>query len=382
MFLKKLLHTNPELVRYAKYLHESGIIRPDSYVLDVDTILKNANMMLDCANREHVELLFMLKQLGRNPYLAQKLMELGYHGAVCVDYKEAQCMIKHHIPLGNVGHLVQIPKHLLKEIIVSRPAQITVYTAEKIIQIQDVAKELDIHVSLTLKVVRKEDMIYKSQEGGFALDELDMVIKLVENLSHVHIEGVTAFPCFLYDEVRKENISTPNAQTICLAKACLEEHGCTIKHVNMPSASCMDTIPRIHAMGGNQAEPGHALTGTTPFHVDHEEGYEKPAYVYVSEISHQCADRSYAFGGGYYRRGHLKEALVNDTIVQAYPMEDSAIDYHFTLQRGKEHVGDGVIFCFRTQMFVTRSDVVLVEGLHTGNPHVVGIYDALGKKIS
>ena len=38
-----------------------------------------------------------------------------------------------------------------------------------------------------------------------------------------------------------------------------------------------------------------------------------------------------------------------------------------------------VIMAFRFQMFVTRSKVALVEGIHNNNPHVIGVYDGLGK---
>ena len=52
---------------------------------------------------------------------------------------------------------------------------------------------------------------------------------------------------------------------------------------------------------GTHGEPGHALTGTTPFHVNRR-AVEKPAYVYVSEISHNFRGKSYFYAGGYYSR--------------------------------------------------------------------------------
>ncbi|WP_225377309.1 alanine racemase, partial [Escherichia coli] len=35
----------------------------------------------------------------------------------------------------------------------------------------------------------------------------------------------------------------------------------------------------------------------------------------------------------------------------------------------------------RTQIFVTRSDVVLVSGIHCGEPKIVGRYDSLGNPL-
>ncbi|MCR9028949.1 YhfX family PLP-dependent enzyme, partial [Citrobacter amalonaticus] len=41
-------------------------------------------------------------------------------------------------------------------------------------------------------------------------------------------------------------------------------------------------------------------------------------------------------------------------------------------------VSSAVIFCFRTQIFVTRSDVVLVSGIQRGAAEIVARYDSLG----
>lgn len=37
--------------------------------------------------------------------------------------------------------------------------------------------------------------------------------------------------------------------------------------------------------------------------------------------------------------------------------------------------------CFRTQIFVTRSDVALIQGISTGQPTIAGLYDSLGNPI-
>ena len=43
--------------------------------------------------------------------------------------------------------------------------------------------------------------------------------------------------------------------------------------------------------------------------------------------------------------------------------------------------GDGVLLCFRTQIFVTRSEVAVVKGLSTGKPECLGIWNALGQQM-
>ena len=55
-----------------------------------------------------------------------------------------------------------------------------------------------------------------------------------------------------------------------------------------------------------------------------------------------------------------------------------AIDYYIPLL-DQRPVGTPLVFCFRTQVFVTRSEVALVEGIQSGTPRVVGIYDSQGR---
>ena len=45
-------------------------------------------------------------------------------------------------------------------------------------------------------------------------------------------------------------------------------------------------------------------------------------------------------------------------------------------------MGDTAVFAFRTQIFVTRSQVALVEGIQPGRPSLKAIYDSLGKPLT
>ena len=58
-------------------------------------------------------------------------------------------------------------------------------------------------------------------------------------------------------------------------------------------------------------------------------------------------------------------------------MDDGSIDYTLPLA-GEHPVSSAVVLCFRTQIFVTRSDVVLVSGIQHGTAEIVGRYDSLG----
>lgn len=131
MFVNQLRKKNPALLNTAFELHQTGRVSPDSYIIDVDTFLENARNIAKTGKAYGIRLFFMLKQVGRNPYLAKRLVEMGYEGAVTVDYKEAEVMMRHGIPIKNAGHLVQIPGHKVKCFVAYGVEYMTVYTRRK-----------------------------------------------------------------------------------------------------------------------------------------------------------------------------------------------------------------------------------------------------------
>ena len=384
MFLNQTMKRNKALVETAFELHRSGQILPDSYVIDVDTFLANAKLMLSEANRYDFKLYFMLKQVGRNPYLARELVKLGYPGVVAVDFKEAQVMMDHQIPIGNVGHLVQIPDRMVKAVVAADPEVITVYSVEKVKTVDRAAAELGKNQAVMLRVYAGEDMVYSGQTAGIGLNELEAVARyIMAECPHVTVKGITSFPCYLYDEALREIVPTNNLATVLAGRDILNRLGLEDLIVNTPSATCTRTIGRMAAAGGNCGEPGHGLSGTTPMHM-YQDMEEIPGVVYVSEISHNFMGDAYCYGGGHYRRSHVEQALTGPSfeksrIVKVVPPSDESIDYHFGIA-GECPVGDTVIMAFRFQIFVTRSDVVLVRGISKGQPEVVGIYDSQGRK--
>lgn len=381
MFVEKTLNENRNLVATSIDFHQQGLIEPDSYVIDVDQFLENAKMILDEANKNEMILYFMLKQVGRNPYLAKELIKLGYQGAVVVDFKEAQVMMKHQIPLGNVGHLVQVPQAQLKRIIDYGCEVMTVYSIEKIRSIEQACAELHKHQDILIRVVGEDDLIYPGQTAGFKLNELNELIEEVKVMQYVRIAGVTSFPCFLYDEAVQETRPTNNLKSVKAAVEILKQHDIKVKQINTPSTTCVSTIHQMAMHGGTHGEPGHGLTGTTPAHAFTQLD-EVPCILYLSEISHNYEHQAYCFGGGYYRRSHMKNALVATSMenikhTEVFEPAMDNIDYHFTLKENFA-VGESVIMAFRFQIFVTRSNVVLIEGLKSGKPKIVGVYDSLG----
>jgi len=390
MFLDMTIKRNPQLIENAIKYHREGLINPNSYVLDIDEIKSNAQKISKAAKKHHIELYMMTKQLGRNPEVAKIIAQSGIEKAVAVDPWEAIDLGRAGIKLGHVGHLVQIPFGMIREILSYKPEVITVFSLEKAKEISEEASKSGMKQDILLKVVGSNDLVCEGQMGGFKEAELIEKAREIKELQGVNIVGVTAFPCFLYDPDQGKIKETENAYTVMRSvKTLKEELNLEIKQINTPSANAAASLPLLEELGATHGEPGHALTGTTPLH-ENKIFEEKPAMVYVSEISHCFEDKAYVYGGGYYRRSRMKKAMVGrdfenmkSNILEAEEISPEAIDYYGILKIGKKevNVGDTVIYAFRTQIFVTRSEVVLVKGIQSGSPEIFGIYDSLGKKL-
>ena len=383
MFLEALKKKNAAFIEAAFDLHKEKIILPDTFLLDADAILENAEKMLRCADKFNIEMYFMLKQFGRNPYIAKKLSEMGFAGCVCVDFREALLMIENQVLLGNVGHLVQTPIGALEAVIAHKPDVMTVYSLEKIKEIDNIAESLGVKQRLLLRVVSDDSFQYAAQNGGIRLCDLEKTANHISKLKNVEITGVCSFPCILFDEETSEFAATPNCTALLEAEKLLNKDKRENFQINMPSATCIETIPMIKAHGGTHGEPGHGLSGTTPKHAVDFMQPEKPAMLYVSEISHNYMGKAYCYGGGYYRRGHLRGCLTNhgSEFCNVQYLDDSAgIDYYLELDR-ECPVSQAVVMGFRSQIFATRSEVAVVTGISKGMPCIEGIYSSTGIRL-
>ncbi|MFB2844271.1 alanine racemase [Aeromonas jandaei] len=387
MFLDALKKQNPRFLECAAELLKSNQVLPDTYLIDVDQFVENARLIKKTADEYGVTLYAMTKQFGRNPVLARLLVdELGYKGIVCVDFKEARYYSTLGIKVSHVGHLVQPPSGIVNQLVkVTQPDVITVYSIEKAKEISSAAVKANVTQKILVKFYQDGDILYPSQESGFSLNDLDDVIHSLSELPHIVVDGVTHFPCFLYDEDMGKTVATNNFRTTLIAKEQAERLGCCISHVNVPSSTCCETIPLIASGGGTHGEPGHALTGTIPSNQNGEQP-EKVAMLYLSEVSHQHNGNSYCYGGGYYRRGRIRGGLAMDGsapyghFMPFIVGDDCNIDYHIQLA-GTSPVGTPVIMAFRAQVFVTRSDVALIAGISTGTPKIIGLYDSQGREL-
>jgi predicted amino acid racemase len=387
MFLEKTSTRNPALVEAAIALHQRGAIQPDTYVMDLDQIENNTRLLAEEAKKQGISLYMMTKQIGRNPELAKRIAAAGIKQAVAVDPWEALVLAKAGVSLGHVGHLVQIPDGMIAEILSYRPEVVTVFSIEKAKAISEEAQKQGFIQKILIRVVGERDRLYPGQEGGFLEEDWISTAKSVMAMPGLALAGVTAFPCFLYEEGSVK--PTENCKTVQrAAKRIQSELKLKLEQVNMPSANSVETIRQIAELGGTHGEPGHALTGTTPLHAVRDLP-ELPAMVYISEISHCMGEKAYTYGGGFYRRSNVEKALVVNAkdpaqrvVVDADEPIAEMIDYYGTIDAGDKnlHVGDTVLYAFRTQIFMTRSSVALVAGIQSGKPELVGIYDGLGRK--
>ncbi|MFD7719742.1 YhfX family PLP-dependent enzyme [Streptomyces sp. NPDC059814] len=387
MFLDTVLTRNPGLVDAAAALHRNGEIPPDTYVVDLDAVEANAKLLAAEAERLGLSLWFVVKQLGRNPELIRAIARHIPRSAA-IDPAEARTLHAAGAQPGNLGHLVQIPRRALPEMLAWRPETVTVFDLANARAVSDAARELGFVQGVLIRLEGADGAVYPGQEGGVPLGRLDAFAKEAEALDGIRIAGVTAFPCVLCDPGTGVPAATPNFGLALRARELLAARGHHDLKLSAPSATSMASLPLLAELGATHGEPGHALTGTTPLHALDPAQPEMPAYVYVSEVAHTLDDgRPAIFGGGFYTRSHIRSALLPRTGtrlgVQKAPAEN--IDYYRLLdapaRAADARIGDTALLAFRTQIFVTRSTVAVVSGLASGNPRLNGLYDAHGRAL-
>ena len=175
----------------------------------------------------------------------------------------------------------------------------------------------------------------------------------------------------------------------------LEAAGWQNVRVNAPGETSTKVISTLASAGATQIEPGHGFTATGAYHA-FADVPERPAMVYLSEVSHTNGDTSFCFGGGLYlcigSVDYTPTAIVGSTFDEAVAhrvevtlaQQHQEIDFYGRLampDSGHLNVGDSVVFCFRAQAFYTRSLVAAVAGVHEGKPTVRGICAPDGRPV-
>ena len=382
---------NPKLVEASVELHQSGVIPPDCYVVDLDMLRKNVKRIKGSVDELGLNCFVMTKQFNRNPSMISLFIEEGLDKFVAVDYECAYLLNKQRANVSHVGHLVQIPRHRTMDILEMSPEIWTVYGYENAVSINAAAQSSGVKQNVLLKVIGDKDAVYTAQEGGIPLNRALGVAERIASLPNLTIVGVTGFYCTTYDFDKRKVVPTPNMTSIKEAADMFKTKlGLDIKHINAPGNSSIESMRVTSQMGATDTEPGSALWGMCPQQLFGSDVGE-PAQVYVSEISHYSEDTAQVIGGGFYPDlasasmtvtqafvGNSADKIFTDPIKAEIPSQ-SWIDYYSWLypeSKNRTKSGDTVIYFFRPQVFKTRSaNVATLSGIQNGRPQVEAIYD-------
>lgn len=405
MYLDRTRRRNPALIRSAANMHQSGAIPANSFVFDADVFEANGLALRQEADRLGLHLYFMTKQHGRNPELFRRVVRPGAKETVTVNMEDARILHRNGIGIGHMGNLVQTPLTELPKVVSTyRPEVISVFTVEKAKQVSDAAVRFGRVQDVLLRVHSHEDVLFPGMEGGFYLDELEAGAVEIRALPGVRIVGVTTFPALSYHHGGTEPTATPNLEALIRARDALERMDIEVSQVNAPGNTAVNTMAFLAERGVTHVEPGSALTGSSTFHLYNDDLLEEPAMVYLTEVAHVWNGGAYVYGGGFFvddppvpeREGFQRKALIGSTPDALLEQEATfvgtgargggtfaAIDYHGILEPGPAgaHVGDAVIFAFRSQLFMTRAYSAVIEGLRENSPRLVGVWDWAGHRV-
>jgi predicted amino acid racemase len=391
MFLDLLRRRNPALLRAAAHFHQNGQLPPNTYVIDLDAVSRNAAALAAESYRLGLTPFAMTKQIGRNPDASRAIVAGGITHAVGVDLECAIAAASGGLQTGHLGHLVQIPKHRAHDAASLEPKYWTVFSETKASEAGAAALARGRVQDVLLRIAAPGDRFYRGHEGGFDAADVVAAADRVDAIPGVRFAGITTFPATLFDSATGTARSTPNLGTLTRALDALQQAGRRDIQVNAPGTTSVSVLSTLADAGATQVEPGHGLTGTTPLHAV-KDLVEQPAIAYVSEVSHLWNGDAYVFGGGLYVDPVL--GGIDTTALFVAPGADpvtspelrvdmpapEAIDYYATvpLDGRPAEPGDTVLFGFRPQVFVSRGLTAGISGISTGNPVVAGIWSADG----
>ncbi len=386
MYLENVLHNNENLLKVTMDLHQQGKLPVNSWIIDLDQIAVNAKVIAQSAKDHDLQTYIMSKQHNRNPYINAVAQKMGLGSVVAVDFQCALSSRDYNIPLGHVGHLNQIPKHLISQVVNLSPEVMTVYSIEQAQWINDAAQSQNISQNISqdiiIRVFDDNDYSFLGQEGGIHVDAIGSFIDQLEKLPSINLIGLTAFPCLNYNNSGDEEITaTSNVVAINKAREIFMEKGIEATHINMPGNTSSSEMALLKELGATHVEPGNSILGTSPNHAFFNNRAESTAISYLSEVSHFYDDRAYAYGGGCYHTNYSdkmyayigsnwKKAKDQGRIFYNHNIVQD-IDYHMQFEptsKQSASIGDSVVSSFRTQMHMTRSYHVAVSGISGDRP--------------
>ncbi len=393
MFLDVLRRRNPAFILAAQSLHQAGAIPANSYVIDLDAVTENARLTRAEGDRLGLKIFAMTKQVSRQSGFAHAVMAGGIDRAVAVDLACAMACHRAGLRIGHLGHLVQVPR--AEAAMAARalaPDYWTVFSDDKAVEAARAAHAAGREQAILARVQTAGDTFYRGHEGGFAAESVIEAARRIDALQGARFAGITTFPAQLYDHASRSIRHTPNLATLQRTADSLRRAGFADLEINAPGTTSIVTLAALAEAGATQVEPGNGLHGTTPLHAV-EDLPERPAVLYLSEVSHLHAGRAYCFGGGLYIDPVFPDYDVK-ALVGADPTTDAdalrsveipapaAIDYYGMIDATgtkPPRTGDTVIFGFRGQAFVTRAYTVGIAGVSKGAPRVVSIENSFGQ---
>jgi predicted amino acid racemase len=306
---------------------------------------------------------------------------------------DARATVRAGMRLGHLGHLVQVPRAEAAAAAALDPQNWTVFEDAKAREAAAASAAIGRDQALLARIRAEGDEFYSGHEGGFPADDVVAVADRLDALDGAHFAGITTFPALLFDPERPGVRATRNLATLEAAAKRLADAGRDDIRINGPGTTSAAALPSLASAGVTQVEPGHALTGTTPWHAV-EDLVELPAVCYVSEVSHHYGGRAFCFGGGMYVdpvfppyqvRAVVGREPGTTALLPATLPPPAAIDYYGQLDVADAppvEVGDTVVFGFRAQAFVTRAYTAGITGVSSGRPRVAGIHAADGREAS
>jgi predicted amino acid racemase len=393
MFLDVLMRRNAGFIEAAQALHQQGAIPPNSYVLDLDAVERNASHFSSTASKLGMKTFAMTKQVGRHSGFCQAAMRGGIEKSVAVDMDCAVACHRAGMKTGHLGHLVQVPQGYADFAAAKlQPDYWTVFSDDKAREAAAAAHRAGRVQNLLARIQTEGDTFYRGHEGGFAAEDICAVAEQIAALSGAAFAGITTFPALLFDHESRKVIPTPNLQTLARAREALAAAGYDAIEVNAPGTNSSVVLAALAEAGATQCEPGNALHGTTPLHAV-EDLPEDPAVLYLTEVSHNHGGNAFCFGGGLYvdpvfPKYEIKALVSSEPTSAAAALASveipdySAIDYYGMIDATgpvKPRAGDTVIFGFRGQAFVTRANIVGISGVASGTPAVTTIENIFGE---
>lgn len=395
MFLSNLIRQNPEFGSAVIDLHQAGELPPDCYVIDLDTMAENARSITTESHRLGMSVVAMTKQFGRNPDALRTLVENGVDSFVAVDTTDARALYRANQRIGHVGHLVQIPRHTAREISAMRPDYWTVFSREKALEAGAAARDLGREQKLLARVYGPGDVVVETHAGGFDAEDILNVADQLDSIDGGSFAGITSYPALTFDRTQQIVRANPNLATLERVANTLRDAGRADIELNAPGETSTAVLSMLADAGATQVEPGHGFTATGAYHA-FADLPERPAMVYLSEVSHRYQNTTFCYGGGLYLcigsvdytptaivGRDFKEA-VSQRVTAELSQNHQVIDFYGRLgepAQSQLEEGDSVLFCFRAQAFYTRSSIAAVSGVHTGTPRVEGIYTAGGRRV-